>query len=134
MRRIRPYYSDVWSYIDHWPQRLNREWMVASPGFDAFLENAYVAKYVRQEQNPDYEKIRQEARRHSADREDGAYFKKQLLRARTGNPKIIFISGWNDWQYGNQIEPAVEYEYKYVDLASQLLGRQEETAPYRQTR
>ena len=48
-----------------------------------------------------------------------------------GDPEIIFISGWNDWQYGCQIEPAVEYGFKYVDLAAQVLGREAETAPYR---
>ena len=55
----------------------------------------------------------------------------RLLRARYGDPDIIFISGWNDWQYANQIEPAVEYGYRYVDLAASLLGRSAETAPYR---
>lgn len=66
-----------------------------------------------------------------ADREDGAFFERQLLRARAGNPEIIFISGWNDWQYGNQIEPAEEYGCQYVDLAARLLGRERETAAYR---
>ena len=51
--------------------------------------------------------------------------------ARYGNPDIIFISGWNDWQYANQIEPAVEYGFQYVDIAARLLGRGPETAPYR---
>ena len=33
--------------------------------------------------------------------------------------------------YANRIEPAVEYGYRYVDLAASLLGRSAETAPYR---
>ena len=49
---------------------------------------------------------------------------------RYGNP-IHLHSGWNDWQYANQIEPAVEYGCQYVDLAASLLGRAAETAPYR---
>jgi hypothetical protein len=132
LRRIRPYYSDLWSYVQHYPQRLNREWMVASPGFDPYLENAYLAKYYRKEPNPDYDKIRQDCRKWAADREEGEFFKKQLLRVRYGKPGIVFLSGWNDWQYALQIEPAVEYGFQYVDMAARLLGRQAETAPYRE--
>ena len=129
LRRIRPYYSDVLAYVDHYPQRLNREWMPASPGFDAYLEEAYLAKYFRKEPDPDYAAIRQ--RCHSAGREDGKFYEKQLLRARQGDPKIIFISGWNDWQYANQVEPAVEYRFKYVDMTARLLGREAETQTYK---
>jgi hypothetical protein len=131
LRRIRPYHSDVWSYVEHYPQRLSRQWMVASPGFDPYLELAYLARYYHGEANPDYAKIKAESRSAAAGREDGVYFTKQLLRARYGNPEFIFISGWNDWQYANQIEPAVEYGFQYVDLTARLLGRQDETAPYR---
>jgi hypothetical protein len=131
LRRIRPYHSDVWSYVEHYPQRLNREWMVASPGSDPYLELAYLAKYYHKDPQPDYEKIRQDSLKSADDREGGEYFKKQLLRARYGNPNIIFISGWNDWQYANHIEPAVEYGYQYVDMAARLLGRAAETASYR---
>ena len=131
MGRIRPYYSDVWCYVGHYPQRLSREWMVASPGFDPYLELAYTAKHLRGEANPDLDKIFTESRGAAADREEGAYFEKQLLRVRQGNPDITFISGWNDWQYANQIEPAVEYGFQYVDQAARLLGREAETAPYR---
>jgi len=100
--------------------------MVVSPGYDSYLEDAYLA---RRTGDADLAKVRKNAA--AADREDGAFFERQLLRARTGNPEIIFISGWNDWQYGNQIEPAAEYGYTYVDLAARLLGRQHETAAYR---
>jgi hypothetical protein len=131
LRRVRPYYSDVWCYVDHFPQRLSRKWMVASPGFDPYLEHAYMAKYVRKRDDLDLYKIYQESRKGAAHREEGAHFTKQLLRARYGNPDIIFISGWNDWQYANQIEPAVEYGFQYVDMAARLLGREAETAPYR---
>jgi hypothetical protein len=64
-------------------------------------------------------------------REDG-FFEKQMLRVRAVNPEILFISGWNDWQYGCQIEPAKEYGFKCVDTAARLSGREAETAPYRE--
>ena len=131
LHRVRPYYSDVWCYVDHYPQRLSREWMVASPGFDGFLEHAYIAKHVHKQADLDLDKVRKDSRKGAADREGGEYFKRQLLRARHGNPDILFISGWNDWQYANQIEPAVEYGFQYVDMAARLLGREAETAPYR---
>ena len=131
LRRIRPYHSDVWSYVEHYPQRLSREWMAVSPGSDPYLELAYLAKYVHRDRDLDLAKIRADSRASADERSDGEYFKKQLLRARYGNPDIVFISGWNDWQYANQIEPAVEYGYRYVDLAATLLGRAAEAAPYR---
>jgi len=129
LRRIRPYFSDVWAYVDHYPQRLNREWMPTSPGFDSYLEDAYLARYYHKLPEPDYAAIRQKSQ--SASREEGQFFERQMLRARLGDPKIIFISGWNDWQYANQIEPAVEYRFQYLDLAARLLGRAAETQSYR---
>ena len=101
-----------------------------SPGFDDYLENAYIARHVQNDECADLEAIRE--RRLCADRKDGAFFEKQILRARQVEPAIIFISGWNDWQYGNQIEPSIEYGYTYIDLAAKLLGRWQETAPYRE--
>ncbi len=130
LRRIRPYYTDVWFYVDFYPQSLSKEWMVVSPGFDDYLENAYVARHVQGKEDADLEEVRE--RRLHADREEGGFFEKQILRARQVEPNIVFISGWNDWQYANQIEPAVEYGYTYVDLAAKLFGRSEETRPYRE--
>jgi len=129
IRRIRPYYSDVWCYVDFYPQLINKEWTVVSPGFDDYMENAYIARHVKKDDSADLEEIHR--RRLFADREEGAFFERQMLRARQVDPAIIFISGWNDWQYGNQIEPSVEYGYTYVDLAARLLGRSKETEPYR---
>ena len=48
------------------------------------------------------------------------------------NPDVLFVSGWNDWAYCLQIEPAVEYGFQYVDLLARLLGRETETLSYRQ--
>ena len=132
LRRIRPYDSDVWSYLQHHPQRLNRQWMPVSPGFDPFLEHMYISKYVNKEENVDRDAILQQSRPYAAANDEGRLFEKQLLRAREGDPEISFISGWNDWQYQCQIEPAKEYEFRYVDMAARLLGREQETSLYRE--
>jgi hypothetical protein len=122
LRRVRAYDGKVyWSYCNEWPQPANREWMPVSPGIDPFLENAYLARKKGQP-IPKWTRF---------DRENGEYFKKQFATAREVDPEFIFLSGWNDWQYGLEIEPAVEYRFKYVDMAAKLLGREEETRPYR---
>jgi hypothetical protein len=129
IRCIRPYKSDLWSYIGPYPQQKRKGWMSASPGYDAYLENAYVNRHMRHQTEPSLEKIRADAPR--AAREDGLYYIKQLTWAKQCDPDIIFVSGWNDWQYGCQIEPAKEYEFFYVDLTARVLGRWAQTAPYR---
>jgi hypothetical protein len=129
VRCIRAYKSDQWSYVDAYPQQKRAGWMCASPGYDAFLENAHVSRHIHHETQPSLDQIRADAPR--AARADGAYYVQQLTWAKQCNPDIIFISGWNDWQYGNQIEPAVEYQFFYLDLTSKVLGRWAETAPYR---
>jgi len=129
MRAVGAYDSDFWDYVAFYPQKVKKGWMCASPGFDAYLEDAYVAKHIRKDSPLDFEAIRAKAPR--ADREDGAFYERQLTHAKNAEPDIIFVSGWNDWQYANQIEPAVEYEFLYVDMTAYLLGRQEETLPYR---
>lgn len=129
LRRIRPYGSDVWSYIENYPQMLRKGWMSVCPGYNSYLENAYQAKYMEKQDPPDLDKIRKRALK--ADRESGEFYKRQLLLAKRANPDIIFVSGWNDWQYGNHIEPAVEYQFQYVDQTARVLGRWEETESYR---
>jgi hypothetical protein len=121
--------SGYWPYLEAYPQTLNRQWMPASPGFDGYMETAFIAKYVNKA------KIDLDAiRKHGVQqREDGRFFERQLLRAREANPEIIFLCGWNDWEYSAPIEPAVEYGFKYVDMAARLLGRETETLPYRQS-
>jgi len=103
--------------------------MMASPGINAFLELAYVAKYVNKLPSPDFDEIRRTA--PQAKRENGEYYRKQLQWAKDANPEIIFVSGWNDWQYGTQIEPSIEYECQYLDITADVLERRDETAPYR---
>ncbi len=130
LRRVRPFRTDDWSYIEDSPQTPNREWMPVNAGFDSYLERAYTEKYVANKE-VDLEAVRQHGPVAAAKREEGRFFERQLLRARAVNPDIIFISGWNDWQCCLQIEPAVEYGFQYVDMAARLLGRESETRPYR---
>lgn len=130
LRRIRPFKTDVWSYIEDFPQTENREWMPVNPGFDPYLENAYCAKYLEKKEL-NLEEVRLCSQVAAARREDGQLFERQLLRTREIDPEIIFISGWNDWQCCLQIEPAVEYGFKYIDMAAKLLGREAETLSYR---
>lgn len=115
--------QENWSYCNQWPQPANHEWMPVSPGIDPFLENAYLGNKKR--------KPLDVTKWNKFDRQDGEYFKKQIRTAREVNPEFIFISAWNDWQYGLEIEPAVEYRFMYVDEGARLLGREEETKPYR---
>jgi hypothetical protein len=131
LRRLRAFYTDAWSYVEHYPQLRRKDWMPASPGINAALERAYLAQCAHQIPAPEHAEIWRNAPK--AEREDGMYYRKQLLWAKQANPEIIFISGWNDWQHGLQIEPAVEYGGLYLDLTSEILGRWEETAPYRES-
>ena len=109
----------------------DKECMTANPGFDSFMEEAFIAKYVNK-QPIDEKAVRERAKAAIAQRADGKFFQQQILQARQTDPKLIFISGWNDWACCLQIEPAKEYGFKYVDQAARLLGRENETRPYRQ--
>jgi hypothetical protein len=127
LRRVRPGHTDVWSYIEPYPQSLRKGWMPVSPGWDSYMETSWW--YEKKNPNPDYEKVKRESSK--ADRENGEYYKRQLKRAMDAKTDILFISSWNDWQYMNQIEPAKEYGCQYVDLTAEVLGRKEETGYYR---
>lgn len=129
LRRIRPYYTDVWCYIEPHPQQIRKGWMSAAPGYNDYLENAYVARHVQGNAEANLDAIRERASK--ADREDGEYFRRQLRHAIAHDPAIIFVSGWNDWQYANQIEPAEEYRFQYVDILAEETGRANETGAYR---
>ena len=109
----------------------DKECMTVNPGANGFMEEAFIAKYVNH-QSVDDNAFRQRGKAVIEQRADGQYFENQLLQAREVNPKVIFISGWNDWAWCLQIEPAKEYGFKYVDMAARLLGRASETRAYRE--
>ena len=108
----------------------DKECMTVNPGANGFMEDAFIAKYVNHRPVDD-KALRQLGKAVIAQRADGQYFENQLLAARKIDPQVIFISGWNDWAWCLQIEPAKEYVFKYVDMAARLLGRARETRPYR---
>jgi hypothetical protein len=120
--------SPGWAYLG---PAGDQECMTVNPGADGFMEMAFITKYVNK-QPVDTEALRKHRKAVIEQRAEGKYFENQLLQARQVNPKVIFISGWNDWAYCLQIEPAMEYGFKYVDMAARLLGREAETLPYRQ--
>jgi hypothetical protein len=109
----------------------DKECMTVNPGANGFMEEGFITKYVNKQPVND-QALRQRGKAAIEQRADGKYFENQLLQARQVNPKVIFISGWNDWAWCLQIEPAKEYGFKYVDMAARLLGREAETLPYRQ--
>jgi hypothetical protein len=108
----------------------DKECMTVNPGANGFMEEAFITKNINK-QPIDENALRERGKAAIQQRADGKYFEGQLLKARAVDPKVIFISGWNDWAWCLQIEPAKEYGFKYVDLAARLLGRETETASYR---
>ncbi len=84
LRRVQAYDGkENWSYCNDWPQSANREWMPVTPGIDPFLELAYLRKKKGKPVDVSTWK--------KFDRQDGEYFKKQILTAREVDPEFIFI-------------------------------------------
>lgn len=106
------------------------EEMTVNPGADGYLEDAFITEHVKGKP-VDNVTLRKHAPVVIQNRADGKYFEDQLLKVRQVDPRLIFISGWNDWAWCLQIEPAKEYEFKYLDIAARFLGRESETSPYR---
>jgi hypothetical protein len=142
--------ASYWRYVEKYPQTLSTEWIPVSPGFDSSLEMLYVRDAYLATKEPELKQYLQhilsrwnledmevtaETVRKNAffkeERLDGSTYRQQLLRAVEKNPEIIYISGWNDWQFGNQIEPGVEYGFQYVDTTADLLGRAGDVKEYR---
>jgi hypothetical protein len=129
LRRISPIpgTKNAWGYIG--PVG-DKECMTVNPGADGYMEMAFINKYINNK-DVDSNALREHGKAVVEQRADGKLFENQLLKAREVDPKLIFISGWNDWVYNLQIEPAKEYGFLYVDMAARLLGRETETLPYR---
>lgn len=127
-RRVSPY-PDMpgWRYFG--PEG-DKQCMTVNPGANGFMEEAFITSVINHKPI-DVAAYRQRGKAAIEQRADGKYFENQLLVARKVDPKVIFISGWNDWAWCLQIEPAKEYGLKYVDMAAKLLGREGETKAYR---
>jgi hypothetical protein len=134
--------NEGWLYVEEYPQTLRSDWMPVSPGFDSSLEEIYIVNmaennnldnHIRElfkgclkvhgDRKNNKEIVQNPLFRAKGGRQDGLYYTRQLLRAVENNPEYIFISGWNDWQYQNQIEPAEEYGFKYVEITSEILEK-----------
>jgi hypothetical protein len=128
LRRITPEKNTKdWTYFGPLG---NEEEMTVNPGADGYLEGAFIAEHV-EGKKVDTAALRKHGETAGQDRADGKTFEDQLLKARQVDPKLIFISGWNDWAWCLQIEPAKEYGFKYLDISARVLGREKETSPYR---
>jgi hypothetical protein len=129
LRRISPMpdTKNAWRYIG---PAGDKECMTANPGADAYMEAAFIEKFIHGKEI-DEKALREHGKVVVEQRAGGKLFETQLLKAREVDPKLIFISGWNDWVFNLQIEPAKEYGFLYVDMAARLLGREAETAAYR---
>jgi len=130
LRKISPATGTAaWGYF--FSPDASPECMTVNPGADGFMETAFIENKLNH-QPIDERALKAHGAAVVAARKNGQSFEDELLRVRSVNPKLIFISGWNDWAYCMQIEPAKEYGFQYVDMAARLLGRGEETSVYRQ--
>lgn len=50
-----------------------------------------------------------------------AYLAREFKWALDNQPDLVFLSSWNDWAYGNTLEPSDEYGYRCLDLLSEML-------------
>ena len=135
--------KEGWLYCENYPQTLRKDWMPVSPYFDSSLEEIYLRDmYIETKSDTDLNKLfkwyaeksggkditDEEIRRNpllksNEDRGEGIAYEKQLTWAIKNNPEFIMISSWNDWHFQNQIEPAEEYGFKYIDKTSEILGK-----------
>jgi hypothetical protein len=97
----------AWNYCDAYPQTVNRECMCVSPGACNLLEYLAAPQVVESI-------FRTEA-------QGGAYLAKQMKWALDNQPDLIYLASWNDWAFGNMLEPSDEYGERYVNLLAEML-------------
>lgn len=132
LRKISPITGAAsWGYF--FDSKPSEECMTVNPGADGYMEGAFINGKLNH-QPIDENALRAHGKDVMAARRDGKAFEEEMLRVRQVNPRVIFLSGWNDWAYCMQMEPSKEYGFQYVDAAARLLGRGDETGPYRRDR
>ena len=47
-------------------------------------------------------------------RQDGKYYHEAWIAALKSNADMMLITSWNEWLEGTEIEPSLQYEYKYL--------------------
>lgn len=52
----------------------------------------------------------------TTDRQDGARYRQSWEQALAGDPDLVVINTWNEWAESTNIEPSVEFGYKYLEL------------------
>ena len=71
---------------------------------------------------PGYDDVKVRARTLEP-RRDGGYYIESWNTALSCNPDWIFVTTWNEWFEGSQIEPSVEYGDDYIILTRQQVRR-----------
>jgi len=97
----------TWKYCEGFPQSVNSESMCVSPGACNLLEYLAAPQVVGSV--------------FSVSRDGGAYLARQLKWALDNQPDVVYLSSWNDWAFGNTIEPSDEYGERDLDLIAQML-------------
>lgn len=71
---------------------------------------------------PGYDDTRTPGRsgRFAVDRDGGAYYQTTFRGAIASEPDWVMISSFNEWVEGHQIEPAVSYGTRFLDLTREL--------------
>lgn len=129
IRQVSPTTGEAsWGYF--YDTKPSLECMTVNPGADGYMEFAFINGKLNK-QPIDQKALREHGKAVSEARRDGKAFEEQLQHVRETDPSVIFVSGWNDWAFCMQMEPAKEYGFRYVDSLAKLLGRWSETAPYR---
>jgi hypothetical protein len=108
-----------------WPPMWSSQAGVLSLGalenyLDGFYQKANNYKYVVAGAFPGFQDIYQEAGVGSSygylDAQDGKTFELTLQKAIEQEPDVIQLITWNDYGEGTNIEPTVEYGYRYLEM------------------